>query len=525
MKKMLKKHQEKIFILLIVLFTISFYLLTIALNTTYYDNLDYLHLGKNLKNGIYDRNFWLRPIFLPLIISIFYLSGLDLFAITFILPLIFIIAFFILNFYFIKILFNRFLAYIATCFLVTFPALWRWGQYVLVDVPFAVFGILSLILFYLAVEKRKKWYLFYSLIAFSISFLTKISAAAILILFIVYLIYRRKTKLLISKEFLLGVFISFIIILIPIFWVYSSSGPEILRLDILNIAFTSESQEFIFNFLLTPIVIFLPFGLVYMIKRRRKEHILLLMNLLIFLVILYRVGLIRYFTMIYSTVFVFSLFGFFWIKEKIKIKYIFEIILILFLSVTFLNTIYLLKINSDTNYGVKDLSEYVEKNLDGIVSTGSLAPYLDIYTAKNIKQFPHYAEINHAEMDYDEYYNIILRDKSHPLNSLYSEYTIKGNIKEYYKFNDSWVKNNNVSYVILSIYDEFRILPVEKYYNIFYGGIELPIKRPYLSVRPPEDYQFDSEFYKHIDSSGMYEKVNEIKKGNQTVFIIYKVII
>lgn len=524
MNKPFKKHQEKMFLLLIVLFTIVFYSLTISLNTTYYDNLDYLHLGKNLKNGIYDRNFWLRPIVLPLIVSIFYLSGLNLFAITFIIPLIFLIAFFIVNFYFIKILFNRFLAYITTCFLVTFPALWRWGQYVLIDVPFAVFGILSLILFYLSVEKRKKWYLVYSFIAFSISFLTKISAATILIIFIVYLIYRKKTKLLISKEFLLGLFISAIIILIPIFLVYSSIGPEVLKLDILNYAFAADTQEFILNFLLTPIVIFLPFGLVYIIKKRKKEHILLLINLLIFLVIFYRIGLIRYFTMVYSTVFAFSLLGFFWLKEKVRIRYAFEIVLVLLLFVSFLNTVYLLKVNSDANYGVNDLAQYVDKSLGGTIATGSLAAYLDVYTTKNIRQFPHYAVINNTEMDYDEYFNIVI-NKSQPLNSLYSEYTIKGNIKEYYRFDDSWARDNNVSYVILSLYDEFRISPVEKYYNIFYGGIEMPIMRPYLSVRPPENYQFNSEFYKHIDSSGMYEKVNEIKKRNQTVFIIYKVII
>ena len=525
MKKKVKKYQELMFISLILLFTISFYSLTISLNTTYYDNLDYLHLGKNLKNGLYDRNFWLRPIVLPFLISIFYLSGLDLFAITFVLPLIFLIAFFMVNFYFIKILFNRFLAYITTCFLVTFPALWRWGQYISVDFLFAVFGILSLILFYLAVEKGKKWYLVYSFIAFSISFLTKVSAAAILIIFILYLLYRRKTKFLISKEFLLGIFISFIIILIPIFWIYSSSGSEVLRPEILNFSFASESQEFIFNFLLTPIVIFLPFGFVYIIKKRKNEHILLLITFFIFLIIFTRTAaLIRYFTMIYSIVFVFSLFGFFWLKEKIKIKYIFEILLILFLFVAFLNSIYLLKINSDANYGVMELSEYVEKNLNGTISIGSLVQYLDVYTTKNIKQVPHYVEINYTEVDYDEYFNIVI-NKSHPLNSFYFESSRSGNIREYYKFNDTWIKNNNISYVILSIYDEFRISPVEKYYNIFYGGIELPIKRPYLCFRPPEDYKFNSEFYSHIESSNMYEKVKEIKKGNQTVFIIYKVII
>ncbi|MCJ7817067.1 MAG: glycosyltransferase family 39 protein [Candidatus Aenigmarchaeota archaeon] len=449
---------------------------------------------------------------------------MDLFSITFILPLTFLISFFIVNFYFIKILYNRINAYIVTCFLLTFAPLWRWGQYVLVDVPFAVFGILSLILFYLAVEKRKKWYLVYSFIAFSFSFLIKISATAILIIFILYLIYRKKTSIIISREFLIGFIISFIIILIPIFWVYSISGSEFLRLDILNFVFASESQEFIVNFLLSPIVIFLPFGIPYIIKKRTKEHVLLLITFLVFLIIFNRVALIRYFTMIFSIVFIFSLFGFFWIKEKIKIKKIFEILLILFLVASFLNSIYLLQINLNTNYGVKDLSDYVEKNLNGTISAGSLSGYIGIYTTKDIAQIPHLVKVKDTEITFDEWYNVVV-NKSHSLNAYYIESTKNGTVSDRFYFDDDWVNENNVSYVVLSIYDEFLEHPVEKYYNIFYSGIEIPIKRNYLWMRPPPDYKFNSELYHHIETSNMYRKTKEINKGNQTVFIIYEVII
>ena len=133
----------------------------------------------------------------------------------------------------------------------------------------------------------------------------------------------------------------------------------------------------------------------------------------------------------------------------------------------------------------------------------------------------YYVEIDNKTIKNEEYYNI-LTNPNDALSEEYALLTNQGKLRFFYDFNDNWVIENNITYIIWSIYDDFLIKPKESYYNIKYTGLEIPIKRQYLSTRPPPDYQFSSNIFDRLEKSEKYERIKEFYKEYQKIIVIYE---
>jgi hypothetical protein len=152
------------------------------------------------------------------------------------------------------------------------------------------------------------------------------------------------------------------------------------------------------------------------------------------------------------------------------------------LLVTFVNAIYTLRAEESEYLGAEKLSGYVN-SLEGNIATEYRPGYLNASTDKNIIR-------------------------------------LAGNC------DDNWVANNNISYVILSIFREFKRVPVTVYTHPKYGPFDIKFGNgTYLYFKPPPDYQFQSELYKRLENRSKYEKVKEIYRDEQVIFVVYKVTI
>jgi hypothetical protein len=87
---------------------------------------------------------------------------------------------------------------------------------------------------------------------------------------------------------------------------------------------------------------------------------------------------------------------------------------------------------------------------------------------------------------------------------------------------DEWIQKNDLDYIILSIYGELQRTKSINYIHPKF----LMIEAPFIKIRDPgrlpqSNYQFQSELYNLCEKK--YEKVDEIYKGEQKVFVIYAV--
>ena len=112
----------------------------------------------------------------------------------------------------------------------------------------------------------------------------------------------------------------------------------------------------------------------------------------------------------------------------------------------------------------------------------------------------------------------IATNKSHPNSSRYAKLFKSGQIKSFvhYYFDDEWIEDNHVDYVILSLYAEGRSSEM-RYHHPKYAWVEVPfVKTP---VYPIESFQ--SKLYEICEEK--YKRVDEVYKEERLIFIIYKV--
>ncbi len=508
-------------------FVILFYSSLFSYNSTHDDNLRYINIGRTLaEEGKYIGNFWNSPPLVPFMIFLLYSSGVNLFAITFIIPLFFIILFLIANFYLFRTLYNRTIGYLVMFMIITLPSFLRWASKISTDLPSATFAVLSMFFFYLGIEKERK-HLVLSSLFFVLSLLSKISGIMLVIVYTFYILYRRKLNILKTKEFLLSISIATIIPSVVMAVLYVSD-PSIFSFKSIYHAVLYQGQGLMIKFFLNPLFLFVPLGIWKVIKDIKngknieKEHMLIILAIVSFLFLFTRmITLMRYLTVIYGMISFLSIYGLFALRKG-KLAFLFVLILSAGLIVGFINTVYLMDIDNNTRYGVYDVAEYISKFLGNeIIAAGMIGKYLTTYTSKNIVLFPTYVDIDNKTITYEEYFDIIT-NPSNPNYNKYVSLTREGKIKTYVYFDEKWLRDNNVSYVIWSLYDDFSLNPREEYYNIKYAGIELPIKRPYNTIRPPPDFVFSSEIYKYLESSNNFEVIKKFYKNGQKIIIIYK---
>ena len=485
LRDILDKHTEPLFLFTICLITTALIFILMDLNSLSPDEDMYIYLGKLILNGEYPYNFVRISPLLPSLVSLFLSAGFSVHTIRLLIPLIFMNSALVTTYYFAKTLYTKKEAIIATLVLFSFPFFWKWGLNVLLDIPLITFSLLFLLFFYLGAEKEKKYW-FLSAILLALACLLKKSAILLIPPAFLYLLITKKWKLMLTKEFILSaIFVPFFYILVfAIFHVLTASTIDIVgeaQAGIPTIIKNVDVKEVV-CLVLAPILLFGIFGF-----SKRKEDIFVCLSTLSFIIFFLLAGhlRLRYWAPILPLFAIFAASGYLRLRERftsVEKKKIISLIFVILLLVTFVNAIYTSHAEESEYWGAEELSGYVN-SLEGNIATEYRPGYLNASTDKSIS-------------------------------------LLAG------KFDDKWIENNNINYVILSIFREFKRSPVTVYNHPKYGPFDITfVNETYCYHKPPPDYQFQSELYKRLENSSKYEKVKEIYRDEQVIFVVYKVTI
>ena len=486
---------DYLFILTICLVT-TFLILIFAHpeSLNYVDQCVYLHLGKGIVDGSgYYHGFPDgRPI-IPSIIAFFLYLGFDIVTVRLVIPIIFMNLALISTYAFGKTLFGRKEAFIATLFLFTLPFFWRYGNAVLMDIPSTAFATLFLLFFYLGIEKEAK-YLYISAILISIALLIKMNVILFIFATFLYLIIGKKSHICRKKEFI----ISAMIIPLLFFAVYTIFHVFVsANIDFSNVGVASSvafQYTEILGLISAPILVLMIFGIS---KEKRSIYLCLpILTFFLFWAITGRFFTIRHFISLAPIVGILVAIGFFNLLNKYNKKFI-CILFILLLVVSSIHVVSTFDYHKNTVWGITALSASVNKlDVNGKVAIDCFEAgyYLKASTDKDI--------IYAFEPDPSK--------EVPPITYTYDIIT------------DEWIHKNNITYIVLSIYGEQNRTEFKDYFHPKYLMIEVPFIKTYSYCRLPQsNYQFQSELYNLFEKK--YEKIEEIHKEKQKVFVIYKV--
>lgn len=274
---------------------------------------------------------------------------------------------------------------------------------------------------------------------------------------------------------------------------------------------------------LAPILLLGIFGI-----SRKKESMILLLPC-IFLVLGFVVqGRLkeRYMAMLYPLFCILVSMGYLRLRKVFNRRRIIDIVFIVLLLVSFMNTLYLSGLEETAQWGAEGLSDYLNTLEPGTVLTEYLPEYLQASTSHRVMAVPAYYVVgSHSAVTSDEYFDI-LSNVSHPLYKEFADSRKSGNFETIREFDDDFIRDGGVDYVILSIYTEWgRVPDNDAYFHPAFGPIEITIiKRPYSNGRVPPDYRFSSELFQRMENSTAYRLKEKIYRGDQEVFLIYEVI-
>ena len=476
------------------------------------DENSYILLAKSIINGEHYNSCFpdARPI-IPSVIALFLFFGFDIPTIQLLIPLIFMNTTIIVTYFLAKTMYGNREAIIATLFLFTFPFFWQFGLSMLMDIPLAALSSLFILFFYLGVEKDKK-YLPVSAIFFVLAFFTKATAILLLPLAFLYLLIANK-RLILTKEFIISVVIAPIVFLFvfTLFHIFLSADVDIYAHS--QSLYKPIHYWAMLSLGYAPMLLFGFFGI-----SREKRTIFLGLIVLLYIMFFSLTNFhVRFLSSLFPIFGIFIARGYINLRNRFNIKKIVDLVLIIFLIISVANSLYLVDSSNNARWGVVTLSKHVNA-IEGNVTIASdyNAGYLSIATAKNVIRIPRHYEFN-GEIVEIEYFWSIATNRSAQNSSRYAELFKSGQIKPYFHyFDDEWIEDNHVDYVILSIYEEGSSSEM-KYHHPRYAWIEVPFIKTLIYTRD----SFRSKLYEMCEKK--YKRDDEIYKNGQLLFIIYKV--
>ena len=246
------------------------------------------------------------------------------------------------------------------------------------------------------------------------------------------------------------------------------------------------------GYLLPPILVLAIFGIS---KEKRSIYLCLpILTFFVFWSIQGRFFYMRHFAPLFPIIGILIATGFFKLINRCN-KKICCILLILLLAVSFVHAVYLQDYHKTTCWGLTALSDSVNE-LDGngkvAIDFAELAYYLRASTDTDIKgAFRISGQFPQAVHTYDTITN-------------------------------DWLHENNIDYIVLSIYGEqYRT----KFENCFYPKF-LMIEVPFMEIcdcsrLPQTDFQFKSDLYNMCEKN--YEHVDVIFRDGKKIYRIYKI--
>ena len=390
---MIRKNWVKILFMIVLVASIIFrFGLLHIFKGLWWDEAVYLSLGRDILRGKYsidgDMETFRPPLF-PFINALGHILGGE--YVTRIIVLIFSILGMITTLYLGKSLYDKEIGFLAAVFVAASPLYLFFGQKILTESIFVTFSSVALLTFYLGVEKNRK-YLYLTSIFTALSCLTKYFGFYLLFFYILYVIFRKKIKIIKKKEFWISV-ILFLLFLSPIFVIgmvyYKNPVGGILKNILI---YQTASKEPYYIYITNSIEIFglsallIPFGIFWMLRDRKASNTLILISCILPFLIFSFVMQHRETRYLVSFLPIFGcVFGFTVKKLVKKTRSIIIIIVVLFLAYSF----YLgyEKVSMDRNSGeaLKNgslfIGELTEKE-EYIMSESY--PYISYYADRNV---------------------------------------------------------------------------------------------------------------------------------------------
>jgi len=298
------RHIEAICLLVIIIFSLTLFLnlgdeyLWVA-DEQVYSQMAYhmFKTGDYLTPSTYgELGIWTgKPPLLMWLITISYqLFGVTNFATRFFIPFFSVLSL-VFVFYLGKKLYNQTVGFLSAIVLGTFTTFYSFSRHAMIDIPLVCFIVASLYFFILGTEEKGNIkYSLLSGVCFGLAFLTKQTGALLIpLIIIVYLLLtRRKINFLLTKQFLLLLGTSFLIIKPWLIYMTARFGIDFWNCYFFYSAISravtpleehSESYLYYFNYLATNEnllwVVMLPFAVgltVYFAFKHSKADILVI---------------------------------------------------------------------------------------------------------------------------------------------------------------------------------------------------------------------------------------------------------
>lgn len=509
-EKTLKSRAKKFvlvnwFIILMIFAAVLMFSVNFSPEVITSDGSTYMLLGEHISSGQYSESFFHRMPLLPSLFAVFYSTGLGIVAISFVVPLMFVIISLMSTFLLAREVAGEKTAKISTILLFCFPEFWRWGLKFLADIPLLALSALTMYLF-LKSTKDKKYFLPTGFAA-GFGLLTKLSFFILPLAIFIYLAVLRR-DLLRTRDLWLAIVVSALIfssafLAAALMGATDPFGQLEAVIEHLNpesntalgpagaqvVTGQYTTLLYLLNFALFPVLVFSPLGMIRFWKRHDKLTIIYFLLFIAFFFFLWGIRL-RYFSPLYPILSMFSVEGFMLLNDRLAGRTMKTSVALFFsflVFVSFLNTLFLISLDSKMNWGAENLSGYT-KTLDGLIAS---------------EYMPHYLNIT----------NDVIVD-------------IGWNDEMFRKGNLSYdeLRRKNVKYAILSVYGEFSRSPSNDTYHPTIGPFEVAfVSRPYTGERVPPNYTFQSELYQRVEDDGRFKRVHEIYRNSQLTFIIYEV--
>lgn len=286
---------------LVVIFLLALFIrVAIACIPTvrWWDEAVYGSLGWNLKSNPLDYSFkgfgdyvpisgfeqkaGFRAPLLPYALSFLYLfsgiNSLNLFFIP-VIGAIGVVALFLLT----KEIFNEELAFYSSIFLSFLPLHVYYSGKILTDVFATTLITISFLFFWLGFQKNKKGFKILCGIFTGLAILARYVAILLLPIFLIYILWRKKTQLFKDKETLIAIFLGIVTISPLFFYSYNEYGNPLGAIIHASIAAAYfggvQPWYYYFNFfpqMFSVLAFLLPIGLIFMFKEFKSSYLIVL---------------------------------------------------------------------------------------------------------------------------------------------------------------------------------------------------------------------------------------------------------
>ena len=280
---MLSLQKEKIIFVFVILINVllTFYFFGLK-RLLWWDETVYLSLGKSILEGRYEitsKRDTFRPFLFPLILSL----GLSIDGefLPRIIIMIFTVLSIITTYYMVRKLFNEKVGFLSILILSSFPSFIFYSNKILAEMVFLTLTPLAVTTFYLGIEKNKKFF-YYSAFLTSLSIQTKYFGFLLLVIYFVYILFRKNIRIFKEREFYLASLI-FFLTLTPWFAIniiyYGNLIGGILENSKIYLPLP-ENQPFYFFLkdsweIFGLSIIFIPIGVFYAIKSKKNNVLLI----------------------------------------------------------------------------------------------------------------------------------------------------------------------------------------------------------------------------------------------------------